>query len=509
MQMAAQDAQYGEAAATASRRDWIGLAVIALPCLLYSMDLTVLNLAVPALSRELRPTAAQMLWIIDIYGFVLSGMLITMGALGDRIGRRRLLLFGAAAFALASILAAFAKSADTLIAMRAALGIAGATLAPATLSLIRNMFQNERERAIAISIWCASYSAGAAVGPIVGGVLLQYFWWGSVFLIGLPVMALLLVLGPVLLPEYREPENGRMDLTSAALSLSAILTTIYGLKRLAEYGLSWRSGLWVCTGLLLGWLFIGRQSRTRFPLINLALFRNRVFSAATVTYTLGCFASFGSLIFIAQYLQSVLGLSPIEAGLWSLPFGITCIAGATMTPFLTRYVRSDALMIGALGLSAAGFMLLTGVDESTTPAIVAAICCSYAFGLSCVFTLATDLIVGSAPPEQVGTATAVSETGSELGGALGIALLGCIGMVVYRVALARAMSPGDPLLTGTIGAAADAAREIGGPAGAMLLQISRAAFMESFRAAAAVAALVLIATAILMARCPPLHQSSA
>src|SRR5918994_729887 len=195
----------------AGRREWIGLAVLALPCLLYSMDLTVLHLAVPALSADLNPTSAQLLWILDIYGFVVAGMLIPLGTLGDRIGRRRLLLIGAAAFGVGSILAAFSASAGMLIATRALLGLAGATLAPSTLSLVTNMFLDAKQRTIAIGVWIASYSAGAAIGPVVGGILLEYFWWGSVFLIAVPVMVLLLILGPLLLPEYKDPNAGRQD----------------------------------------------------------------------------------------------------------------------------------------------------------------------------------------------------------------------------------------------------------------------------------------------------------
>src|SRR5687768_13525191 len=222
--------------ARAGKREWIGLAAIALPCLLYAMDLTVLNLAVPKLSADLKPSSTQLLWIIDIYGFLVAGSLITMGTLGDRIGRRRLLMIGAVAFGVASVLAAFSRSAEMLIATRAVLGLAGATLAPSTLSLIRNMFLDADQRRVAIGVWITSYSVGAAIGPLVGGVLLEHFRWGSVFLIGVPVMVLLLVIGPSLLPEYRDPNAGRLDLLSAAMSLAAVLLVIYGLKKTAEDG---------------------------------------------------------------------------------------------------------------------------------------------------------------------------------------------------------------------------------------------------------------------------------
>jgi DHA2 family multidrug resistance protein-like MFS transporter len=237
----------------AGRREWIGLAVIALPCLLATMDLEVLNLAIPALTADLQPSSAQLLWIIDIYGFMVAGSLITMGTLGDRIGRRRLLLIGAAAFGATSVLAAFSTSTEMLIVTRALLGVAGATLAPSTLSLIRNMFADPGQRTVAIAVWATSFSVGAAIGPLLGGLLLEWFWWGSVFLLAVPVMVVLLLVGPVLLPEYRDPDAGRLDLGSAAMSLVAVLAVIYGLKQLAQDGLGWEPTLTVLAGLAVGW----------------------------------------------------------------------------------------------------------------------------------------------------------------------------------------------------------------------------------------------------------------
>ena len=278
--------------ARAGRREWIGLAVIALPCMLYSMDLTVLDLAIPSLSADLKPSSTQLLWIIDIYGFLVAGSLITMGTLGDRIGRRRMLLIGAVAFGATSILAAFSKSAGMLIAARAVLGLAGATLAPSTLSLIRNMFLDPRQRAVAIGVWISSYSAGAVIGPPLGGLLLEYFWWGSVFLVSVPMMALLLVLGPMLLPEFRDPDAGRPDLFSAVLSVAAVLGIIYGLKQIAAHGIGSSPALSIGAGLALGAVFVRRQQKLADPLIDLRLFRMPAFSASLAAYMLAATCAF-------------------------------------------------------------------------------------------------------------------------------------------------------------------------------------------------------------------------
>src|SRR4051812_36277373 len=266
---------------TASRREWIGLAVIALPRLVYTMDLNVLKLALPAVSADLAPSSTELLWIVDIYGFMVAGALVTMGALGDRLGARRMLMIGAAAFALTSVLAAFASSPAMLIVARALLGLAGATLAPSTLSLIRGMFEDPRQRTFAIGVWATSYSVGAAIGPLAGGAVLEFAWWGSVFLLGVPVMLLTLVLGPRVLPEHRETELARLDIRSAALSLAAVLAVIYGLKQLAAGGsLPWA---WAGVGVLAGVLFVRRQRRLEDPLIDLSLFRVPAFSAALAT----------------------------------------------------------------------------------------------------------------------------------------------------------------------------------------------------------------------------------
>ena len=495
-----------QAAQKAGRKEWIGLAVIALPCLLYSMDLTVLHLAVPQISEQLRPSSAQLLWIIDVYGFLVAGSLITMGTLGDRIGRRKLLMIGAAAFGAASVLAAFSTSAAMLIATRALLGIAGATVAPSTMSLIRNMFHDRKQFTTAIGVWIAAYSAGAAIGPLVGGVLLEHFWWGSVFLISVPVMALLLVVGPVLLPEYRDPNAGRPDVLSAALSLAAVLGTVFGLKQIAQDGLAWPPALAILGALAVAVIFVRRQLTLADPLIDLRLFRVPSFSAALALYGLGVLVLFGGFLFVPQYLQLVLGLSPFAAGLWSLPWALAFVAGSLLTPRLVGRFSPVQLMAGGLVLAAAGFALLarldtgTGGAEASVLAILVAASAAFSLGLSPLFTLTNDLIVGSAPPERAGAASGMSETCAELNGALGIAIFGSLGIAAYRSAMPDAI-PGVPpealaAARDTLGGAVAAAGQLPAQLGTPLLDAARQAFTQGLRIAAAISAVGSLALTV-------------
>jgi MFS transporter, DHA2 family, multidrug resistance protein len=419
-----------EAPSRAGRREWIGLAVIALPALLYSMDLTVLYLAVPSLTRDLDPSAAQLLWITDIYGFLIAGLLITMGKLGDRIGRRRLLMIGAAGFGAASVLAAFSTSAEMLIAARALLGVAAATLGPSTLSLISNMFRDPRQRSVAIGLWVTSYSAGAAIGPLVGGLLLERFWWGSVFLISVPVMVLLLVTGPRLLPEYRDPAPGRFDLPSAALSLVSVLAVIYGVKRIAEGDAGALPALSIALGLAVGATFLHRQTRLADPMIDTRLFRVPAFSVALAGGTFALFAVYGMDLFIAQYLQLVLGLNPFEAGLWLLPAALGFVIGSNLAPLIAARVPTAQVLGGGAAVTAIGLALLTQVEAASGLAVLVAGSVVMSLGAAQIITLGTDVVVGAVPPERAGSASGISETGLELGGALGIALLGSIGAAV-------------------------------------------------------------------------------
>ncbi len=486
----------------AGRREWVGLGVLALACLLYAMDLTVLHLAVPRLSADLEPSSAQLLWIIDVYGFLVAGSLITMGTLGDRIGRRKLLLFGAGAFGMASLLAAFSTSAEMLIVSRAVMGIAGATLAPSTLSLIFNMFREPKQRSFAVGVWIASFSAGGAIGPVLGGLLLEFFWWGSVFLLALPVMATLLILGPRVLPEFKDPNAGRLDPVSAGLSLVALLAVIYGLKQIAQDGFGLEPGVTIAGGLVVGLTFVVRQTRLADPMIDLRLFRIRTFSASLVTYMMGIFVAFGYFLFVAQYLQLVLGLSPLEAGLWSLPSGVGFIAGSLLAPRVIHRARPAVVM--GTGLMSAGVALaaLTQVGgRSSLPLLVAA-SGVIALALSPVVTLSTELIVGSAPPERAGAASGISETSAELGGALGIAILGSIGIAVYRSnvadSLPAALTPqAANVARDTLGGAVTVADGLPGALGSQVLDGAREAFLTGMHLAAGIAAVVALAVTIL------------
>jgi DHA2 family multidrug resistance protein-like MFS transporter len=489
----------------ATRREWIGLAVIALPCLLYAMDLTVLTLAVPSLSADLHPTSTELLWIVDIYGFLVAGFLITMGTLGDRIGRRRLLLIGAAAFGGASVVAAFSSSPEMLIASRALLGIAGATLAPSTLSLIRNMFEDDQQRTVAIGIWVTSFSVGAAIGPLVGGVLLESFHWGSVFLLAVPVMVLLLAIGPRLLPEYKDPNPGRLDLASAALSLVAILAVVYGIKAVATDGVELRGVSAFLAGLAVGAAFIDRQRRLAEPMIDLGLFRSPAFSLALSANTLAFAVVFGIEVFVAQYFQLVLGYSPLEAGLWSLPGAAAFVVGSQLTPPVAARIRPPIVMLGGIVVALAGVALLTQVGASTGPGLVVAGIVLLSMGFAPLFTLAADLAVGSAPPERAGAASGISETSSELGGALGLALLGTIGTAVYRGQAGEAIPtsvPADEAATAsdTLGGAVAVADGLPALLAADVLEPARAAFTQGLEVAATVSGVLIVAAALIVGR---------
>ncbi len=399
----------------AGPREWLGLAVLTLTTLLLALDASVLFLALPHLGADLHPSSTQLLWIMDIYGLMLAGFLVTMGTLGDRIGRRRLLMAGAAAFTAASVIAAYSTSAEMLIATRALLGLAGATMLPSTLALVSTMFRDRRQRGMAIAVWMASFSGGTLIGPVVGGVLLEAFWWGSVFLLGVPVVVLLLVTAPLLLPEYRGPDAGRLDLTSVALSLAAILPIVFGLKELAARGPEWLPVLSIAAGAAVGVVFVRRQRALPNPLLDVGLFADRTFSAALGVLLVGMAALGGGYLFVTQYLQLVAGLSPLQAGMWMVPTAAGEIVGILLTPVIARRVPPSYVVGIGLAISAIGYLVLTQVDVTTGLAVLVAGTIIAFIGTAPMMALSMDLIVASAPQDKAGQAAAMSETSGEFG----------------------------------------------------------------------------------------------
>jgi DHA2 family multidrug resistance protein-like MFS transporter len=485
----------------AGRREWIGLAVLALPTLLVSVDVFVMLLALPHVTADLGASSTEQLWIMDIYSFMIAGFLITMGTLGDRIGRRKLLLIGAAAFGAASVASAYSTNAEMLIAARAALGIAGATLAPSTLALISNMFREPKQRGLAIGIWLVCFMGGAAIGPVVGGTMLENFWWGSVFLIGVPAMLLLLVLGPILLPEYRHPGAGRLDLVSVGLSLATILPVIYGLKELARNG--WQPvplGA-IAAGLAVGVVFVRRQRQLADPLLDLRLFGNRAFSAALGSMLFGTLLMGAIMMFITQYFQLVQGLSPLRAGVWMLPAVGASGVSFLVSPLLARRFRPAYLIGGGLMISVVGLLLIARADAVSGLASVVSGFALINLGAGPLVTLGTDLVVGSAPVAKAGSAASMNETSGEFGFALGIAALGSIGTAVYRSQITGAIPTGVPhaaaaAIRDTLAGATAAAANLPAPISAALLGPARAAYTSGMNVVALVCAALLVVVAV-------------
>lgn len=480
----------------AGRREWIGLGILALPTLLLSLDMSVLYLALPHLSADLHPSSTQQLWIMDIYGFMLAGFLVTMGTLGDRIGRRRLLMIGATAFAVASVVAAYSSSAEMLIATRALMGIAGATLMPSTLALIRNMFTDPHQRGVAIGVWMSCFMGGMTVGPLVGGVLLDSFWWGAAFLLGVPVMLLLLVTAPILLPEYRDGSAGRIDLTSVALSLAAILPVIYGLKELAKDGLETHSLVALVIGVAFGVTFLRRQLSLNDPLFDLTLFANRSFSVTLAINLLAGAIMGGSFLLATLYLQLVQGLSPLRAGLWLVPINIAMAVASILAPQLVRRIRPAYVMAAGLAITAAGYLLLTQVESTGGPLTMVVAFAIASVGIALPTAIGINLIVGSVPPEKAGSAASMSETCGELGIALGVATIGSIGTAVYRDQLsvpagmgAQAAGAARESIEGAVSVAAQLPATLGN----QLLGSAGQAFTTGLNVAAGIGTVVFLA----------------
>lgn len=489
----------------ATAREWIGLAVLTVPALLVAMDLSILFMAAPGISADLTPSGSQLLWIMDIYGFLLAGLLITMGTLGDRIGRRRLLMFGGDAFGAASLLAAVSTTPEMLIVARALLGVGGATLAPSTLALIRNMFRDDTQRRTAIGVWTAAFSAGTPIGAMAGGLLVEHYWWGSVFLINLPVMALLLILAPILLPECSDPSPGRFDLLGAALSMAAILPVIWGLKKIAEDGFD--DGVVVAPvvslviGLAFGWLFIHRQRTAAHPMIDLSLFRRPEFSAAILGNTLLALAAAGVGMLVVQHLQLVLGYRPFIAALWMIPVVITTMIGVATGTVVVRWVRPGFVIGAGLGLAAVGFGLLVRLDAGDSVLGVLVPYGLLGVGMGLAVTLAYNIVISSAPPKKAGAAAALNETGTEFGGALGIAVLGSISTAVYQREVKSGLPADLPAEVSdaagsTVGAALAVAENLPDNLADLVHDVATSAYTSGIATTAAVGAGLLAVTAV-------------
>ncbi|MFJ7494931.1 MFS transporter [Streptomyces sp. NPDC097727] len=477
---------------------WIALAVLVLAVLLVAVDATVLGLATPFLTEDLKPSGTQLLWIGDVYSFVIAGLLVSMGSLGDRIGRKKLLLTGAVAFGAVSVLNAYASTPEMMILARALLGVAGATLMPSTLALIRNLFHDPRERSLAIGIWGAMASAGAAVGPVVGGFLLEHFWWGSVFLINLPVMAVLVVVGIKMIPESKNPAPGPWDLVSVALSFIGMIGVVYAVKELAAHGASWEATVAGIGGLAALCWFVRRQLTLPAPLLDMRLFHHRGFSGAVLADLLTILGLSGLVFFLSQFLQLVQGRGPLEAGLAELPAAVGAVTAGLIAGLAARRYSVRSVVSGGLGAIGLALAAVTLIHKETAYPLIGAVLLVVGVGAGFAFTVTSDVILSSVPKEQAGSAGAVSETAYELGAALGIALLGSIVTGVYQgfttprgVPSANAAAAHESL-----GGAVEAAHGLPAQQASALVSAAQQSFVDGLRLAAGVGAAVLLATAV-------------
>nr|AGO97174.1 transport protein [Streptomyces sp. CNT-179] len=488
-------------AAQAGAREWIGLIVLSLPTMLVFLDLTVMFLALPHITVDLQSSALQSLWMVDIYGFLIAGSLVTMGRLGDRIGRRRLILIGSAAFGLLSFAAAFSTSPEMVIAARAGLGVAGATFMPCTLALIRTMFPDPKQMTKAMAIWTTMGMGGLCLGPSVGGLLLGSFWWGSVFMIAVPVTVLMLLAGPALLPESRDENASRLDLASAALSLVAILSLIYGLKEMAKNGWDPIPAVACAVGVLVGVIFVRRQNRLDDPLLDVSLFRVREVAGSLTLFMVTGIVQAGTGLLIAQYLQLVDGRTPLVAALWLIIPSLVAIVGVQLSAPLASRVRPSLVLVGGLLLSAVGMIVMSQVPPVDGLAmLIIGVCISYA-GVSMVPAIANQLTMQAAPPERSGSAGSLSTTSGELGNALGIAIMGSLATVIYagRLVVPSGVPSDAASAAGEDLAGAVTASETLSPAlSDQLLTAAREAFTGAFGTVALCGAVTLIVLAGLM-----------
>ncbi|RDI44615.1 DHA2 family multidrug resistance protein-like MFS transporter, partial [Nocardia mexicana] len=460
-----------------SSRRWAGLGILTLAVLLLAIDGTVLALAIPALTADLEPSSTQILWIGDIYAFALAGLLVVMGNLADRLGRKRLLMIGSIGFGLSSLAAAFAPTPELLIVARTVLGISGATIMPSTLAIVRDLFPDARERTRAVAVWAAGATAGAAIGPVVGGMLLQHFHWGSVFLINVPIMLIVVIGGTALLPESRDPGKGRIDVLSAVLSFVAIVPIVYAVKHLVAEGFDVTVVGGIVVGVAAGWWFIVRQRRVTTPLIDVALFRRPAFSGAVVADTVTIFGFVGLLFFFSQYLQLVRGLSPLGAGLVELSASVASVIVIALAGAAVAWLGRGRAIGAGLALAAIGLVVLAVAEGAAHLVWIVVAFAVIGFGTGLSMALNTDAIVSAAPPNRAGAASSVAETAYELGAALGIAVLGSLQNVFYRAHLPAIGDAGTRAVIEDSLAAASSHLDPSAPGMAELLERAREAFI--------------------------------
>ncbi|WP_168583076.1 MFS transporter [Gephyromycinifex aptenodytis] len=483
----------------AGLREWLALFVLILPVLVVSLDNTALSFAVPQLSAALNPSGAGLLWIVDIYPLMLAGLLMTMGMLGDKVGRRRLLLIGTAGFGLVSLYAAFAPDALHLIAARALLGVFGAMLMPSTLSLLRNVFVNDDERRLAIAVWASGFAGGSALGPIVGGWLLEHFWWGSIFLVSVPPVFILLVAAPFLLPESRNPNAGRLDPVGVLMSIFAMLPLVFGIKHVAAQGLDPVAIASLGFGALVGAAFVHRQIHRPDPLLDLRLFTRPVFAASVAANFMSVFAFAGLIFYMSQHLQFVEGKAPLEASMSLIPGAIASIAMGLLAVSLAKVVPVRHLVPLGILLASGGYLLGTTLHVGSPGIVIVLVFALVGAGAGLAETLTNDAILASVPPERAGAASGISETAYELGAALGVAVLGSLLTWRYRAFLV--LPAGLPAETeaaakNTIGSAMSKAPELSPVLESSLVEATRRAFESGVALTSAVGAVVTLLTAL-------------
>lgn len=487
----------------AGAKQWWGLAVLVIPSTLLFMMLTILFLAAPNLAAELGPTSAQLLWILDIYGFVMAGFLVAMGVLGDRVGKRRLMVIGAVVFGVVSIAAAMTTSPELMIAWRAVLGLGGAMMLPSTLGLIFVLFADPKVRGIAIGVWAGGISAGVALGPLLSGLLLEAFGWEATFLVAVPVMALVAIGAPLLLPEHKD-ETARIDILSALLLVAALLGIIYGIKRFAtQEPVGPTIGL-LLAGILIGLWFVIRQLRSADPLLDVRLFANRTVSGALIVFLLSAAALGGVYSLFTQYLQQVQGLSPMQAGLSIIPAAAVLIVVSTLSPMFARKFRPGNVIAIGLLTQVVGYTLFTQLDAGTGLALVIASFVITYPGVAPSMALTTDLVVSSVPPQKAGGASGLATTVNDLGISLGVAIIGSIGIATYRSQITDTLPDGVPeeaaaaAKTGIDGALS-AASQLPDAVGASLTAAAQQAFTSGLNIAGLVSAIIAALAALIAA----------